>query len=165
MKYNKHIPQVKNIGLQNNFHYQNKLGLDKAYASDNKLYVDNGTLYVAGTSNLQDVWDDVKIPFGLTRFSQRYKDASNVLKDNPQITKVTGHSLGSAVSDELAKRNKDRGLKTTLYGSPFFQIDGSKSENRWRHPNDLISMFDSGAITTGPPSMNLLKQHSYANYD
>ena len=40
-----------------------KEGLDKAYALGDKVYVKGDTLYVAGTSYLQDVWDDLKIPF------------------------------------------------------------------------------------------------------
>ena len=40
-----------------------KEGLDKAYAREDKLYVHGNTMYVAGTSYWQDVWDDLKIPF------------------------------------------------------------------------------------------------------
>ena len=39
-----------------------KEGLDKAYTLDDKVYVNGDTLYVAGTSYLQDVWDDLKHP-------------------------------------------------------------------------------------------------------
>ena len=35
-------------------------GLDKAYALPDKVFVNGDTLYVAGTSYLQDVWDDLK---------------------------------------------------------------------------------------------------------
>ena len=51
MKYNNNIPQVKNIGLQNNFHHTNKLGLAKAYQSNKSTYVDGDTMYIAGTNN------------------------------------------------------------------------------------------------------------------
>ena len=44
-----------------------KEGLDKAYARADKLYVNGNTMYVAGTSYVQDVWDDLKIPFGKNR--------------------------------------------------------------------------------------------------
>jgi hypothetical protein len=47
-----------------------KEGLDKAYALDNKINVNGDTLYVAGTSYLQDVWDDLKIPFTETAKAQ-----------------------------------------------------------------------------------------------
>ena len=44
-----------------------KEGLDKAYATTEKLYVHGNTMYVAGTSYWQDVWDDLKIPLNKTR--------------------------------------------------------------------------------------------------
>ena len=40
-----------------------KEGLDKAYAQAEQLYVHGDTMYVAGTSYLQDVWDDLTIPW------------------------------------------------------------------------------------------------------
>jgi hypothetical protein len=164
MKYNKTIPKVKNIGLQNNYHYLNKLGLDKAYESNNKLHIQEDTLFVAGTSNLQDIWDDLKIPLGLTRYSQRYKDAEKLLVENPQIKSVIGHSLGSAVSDELSKRNTDKKLKTTLYGSPFVDFTGTQSENRFRHKFDPISIFDRKAQTVDLGLVSPFKSHGYEQY-
>ena len=43
MKYNNKIPLVKNVGFGNNFHNINKLGLGKAYASDNSTHIDGDT--------------------------------------------------------------------------------------------------------------------------
>ena len=54
------------------------------------------------------MWDDLKIPFGLTKYSQRYQEADKMLKDNPQITNVIGHSLGGSVSLELAKNHPEK---------------------------------------------------------
>ena len=108
MKYKQDQPKVKHVGFHNIFHTKNKLGLDKAYASDNKVYISGDTAFIAGTVSWQDVFNDwVKVPLGLTRYSQRYQDADSVLKKNPQVNKLVGHSLGSVVSDESAKRNKD----------------------------------------------------------
>ena len=47
---------MKNVG----FHKRNEIGLGNAYKSRNKLFVEDDALFVAGTSNLQDVWDDLK---------------------------------------------------------------------------------------------------------
>ena len=71
---------MKNLGFANTFHQRNQIGLDSAYKSDNKISIKDDTMFVGGTSNLQDVWDDLKIPFGLTKYSQRYQDADNLLK-------------------------------------------------------------------------------------
>jgi hypothetical protein len=48
----------------------------------------------------QDMWDDLKIPFNMTKYSQRYQEANQMLHDNPQITNVIGHSLGGSVALE-----------------------------------------------------------------
>ncbi len=73
---------MKNLGFTNTFHQRNQIGLDSATKSANKISIQGDTMFVAGTSNLQDVWDDLKIPFGLTKYSQRYQDADNLLKIN-----------------------------------------------------------------------------------
>ena len=73
MKYNNHIPQVKNIGLQNNFQHTNKLGLAKAYQSNKSTYVDGDGMYIAGTKGAKDWYDDfTKLRSGLTKHADRY---------------------------------------------------------------------------------------------
>jgi hypothetical protein len=51
---------------------------------------------VAGTSYLQDVWDDLKIPFVKMAKAQRYIDADALLGQNPQVSNLVGHSLGGS---------------------------------------------------------------------
>ena len=165
MKYNNKIPPVKNIGFGSNFHERNQIGLDNAYSSNNKTYIDGNTAYIAGTDNWKDVFNDwVKIPLGLTRYSQRYKDADEILKSNPQVTKLTGNSLGGVVSLELQQNHPDRDYNVTTYAAPVVQFSNDK-HMRFRHPNDPISMFDSGAITTGKGGFNILQNHDYSGYD
>ena len=164
MKYNNKIPLVKGVGFSSNFHNINKLGLGKAYASNESTHVDGENMYIAGTKTMRDVFSDwVKIPLGLTRYSQRYKEAEKVLAANPQVKNLIGHSLGSAVSDELSKRNEDKQLKTTLYGSPFVDFTGKQSDNRYRHRGDLVSVLDRGSKVVGG-DINLLKAHGYDGY-
>ena len=67
--------------------------------------------------SLQDAWDDLKIHLGLTRFAERYKTADEVMKANPDIKRVVGHSLGGSKALELQKRND---VKTTTYGAPVW---------------------------------------------
>ena len=166
MKYNnKIIPLVKNVGFSSNFHNTNKLGLSKAYASDNSTHIDGDTLFIAGTKTMRDVFSDwIKIPLSLTRYSKRYKEAEDVLKANPQVKNLIGHSLGSAVSDELSKRSENKQLKTTLYGSPFVDFTGKQSDNRFRHKFDPVSIFDRGSKTVDLGLVDPLTAHSYMGY-
>ena len=101
------IPDAKTIGFNNNnnFHKLNEIGLNKAY-NNNKIHVDGDTLFIAGTSNLKDAYDDItKIPFyGSTMDSTRYDQAKTVLDSNPHIKNLVGHSLGGSVSLEIQKK-------------------------------------------------------------
>ena len=153
---------MKNTGLTNNFHQRNQIGLDSAYKSDNKISIKDDTMFLAGTSNLQDVWDDLKIPLGLTKFSQRYQDADNLLKSNHQIKKIVSHSMGGIVSLELQKQHPNRDFDITTYGAPVLQIGGQKYK-RFRHAGDLISGLDDGAITY-KGTINPKVAHKYSGY-
>ena len=90
------------------FHKQNENGLQQAYNSPNSLYRNKDTLYIAGTKNARDAYDDIKIPLGLTRYSQRYIDADKVLQEDPNIHNIRGHSLGGSISLELQKIYPER---------------------------------------------------------
>ena len=57
--------------------------------------------------DLQDVWGDLKIPLGKTAQTQRYMEAETALMANPQVTRVSGHSLGGSAALELAKNHPD----------------------------------------------------------
>jgi hypothetical protein len=153
---------MKNKGFTNMLHQRNQTGLDNAYGSKNKISIKDDTMFIAGTSNLQDVWDDFKIPLGLTKFSQRYQDADNLLKNNPQVKKLVGHSLAGSVSLELQKRHPDKGFDITTYGAPVLQMGGQKYK-RFRKSGDLISGLDDGAVTY-EGSANPKEAHKYSGY-
>ena len=158
------IPDAKTIGFNNNnnFHKLNETGLYNAYNNINKVHVDGDTLYIAGTSNLKDAYDDIsKIPFyGDIKNSTRYKQAKNALDSNKDVRRIVGHSLGGSISLELQKDNSK--YHTTTYGAPVFQLNPFITGNRYRFKNDPISMFDNGAITVDTFKLN---PHSYSNFE
>ena len=153
---------MKDVGFTNTFHHKNQIGLDSAYKSFNKLSIKDDTMFVAGTSNLRDVWDDLKLPFYLTRYTKRYQDADNLLKSNPQVKKLVGHSLAGSVSLELQKQHPNRDFDITTYGAPVVQMGGQKHK-RFRKSGDLISSLDDGAITY-KGSVNPIEAHGYQDY-
>ena len=146
------------------FHARDELGLEKAYASKDKTYVDGDTEYIAGTdpTNPQDLWDDLKIPFGLMRYSHRYKQAEKTLKENPQVSHLVGHSMGEAAGAEMEKTNENRDLTLVGYGAPVISKPGA-DETDYRHAGDPISVFDGGAKTVGG-SINPIEAHSYTGF-
>jgi hypothetical protein len=161
---NPKISFTKTTGFNNNnnFHKLNEIGLNNAYNNVNKVYVDGSTLYVAGTSNLKDVYDDIsKIPFyGNLKDSTRYNQAKTALDSNPNINKIIGHSLGGSVALQLEKDNPK--YATTTYGAPVFSPNPFITGNRYRFKNDPISMLDNGAITVNTFKLN---PHSYSNFE
>jgi hypothetical protein len=185
--YNRTAPEAKQPKQPNVINpITDKEGLDKAYAANEKLYVNGKTMYVAGTSNLQDAWDDLKIPFGLTSKAKRYKDADALLAENPQVENLVGHSLGGASVLELQKNHGEKTFNTNVYGTPTlsFKNPNKITDNRYRNFTDPISILDRGAATTPSKEtsmsskvqsfmtqtpikffQDLLTAHSYSNFD
>ncbi len=75
-----------------------KEGLHEAYNRPSGLYIHGNTLYIAGTRDVQDVWDDLKIPFHQTDKALRYRNAADLRKVNPDVSNIVGHSLGGATT-------------------------------------------------------------------
>ncbi len=130
-----------------------RVGLDRAYADPRKIFMTGDSLYVAGTSSFGDVMDDLALPFGLTKGTQRYIDGERVLKSNPKIRRVVGHSLGGAVALELQKDHPE--LESRTYGAPVVSMSPGE---RYRSVGDPVSALDFGSKRTLPHSLN---PHSY----
>jgi pimeloyl-ACP methyl ester carboxylesterase len=132
---------------------EDRVGLDRAYDDDRRVYMEGDSMFVAGTSSLGDVMDDVALPFALTKGTQRYIDAERVLKANPKIRRIVGHSLGGAVALELQKEHPE--LKSRTYGAPVVSMS---SGERYKSAGDPVAALDFGAKTTAPTTLN---PHSY----
>ena len=147
-------------------------GLKLAYESPNRIYRNGSILYIVGTKDPIDFYDDLKLPFYQTRNTKRYKDVDKLIKDDAieidgkkhyGITDVISHSLGSAVGQQI---NNDYGniFRSRSYGSPF--VSTQKPEDtgtnlRIRKAGDPVSMFDRGSITLNRGTLDPLQNHSY----
>jgi pimeloyl-ACP methyl ester carboxylesterase len=116
---------------------------------------------MGGTQTARDVWDDLKIPFGLTRYSKRYIDADKVLQQDPNINKLVGHSLGGAVALEFQKNYPERNFQTITYGAPV--NSDNHSNERFRKDGYIFSFLDSGAQSYNKLTPDV-GQHSYRGY-
>ena len=156
----------KHVGLHNNFHKANEIGLQKAYNSraNKYLYIDGDTMYMAGSQTARDWWDDfTKIPvWGDSRKIQRYQDARDELSKHHEVKNIVGHSLGGSVALQLEKDNPGK-FTTTTYNAPVFDPFATKPGNRYKSTGDLVSSYDGGAVTVerfGSP----LTLHSYKGF-
>ena len=141
-------------------------GLNRAYNSPNSIYIDGNKMYIAGTHTARDVSDWKLIPLGLMKYSERYGQAEAALKDNPQIDTIIGHSLGSSTTAELNEQYNNK-FNARYYGSPFvdFSFSRDPKNQRFRHPGDIVSMFDTGAVNEDPKTnYQFLNPHSYEGF-
>ena len=112
------------------------------------------------SKSLQDVWDDLNIPFHLTSKSNRYQHASKLLDENQNIKQLVGHSLGGPVALELQGNMADRKFTTNTYGAPVLSF--TSAENRYRNRGDPVSMLDFGSKSSVHVGLN---PHTYDNFD
>jgi hypothetical protein len=154
------VYRTPEIALRN---ISDREGLDRTTASSDKVYVYGDTLLVAGTRSWQDAWDDLKISFHQTGRATRYIDADRVLKNNPQIKNLVGHSLGGADVLELQNDHPEKTFKTDTYGAPEASITRPDNEDNHRYRNflDPISILDGGASSTNQITLNPLVAHIF----
>jgi len=147
---------------------EDRVGLSRAYAAPDSLYVKGDTAYTAGTQisrwgeNFRDVVDDVKIPFRGTRSTYRFAQLQKALKAHPEVKHLVGHSLGGAVILEAAKGTS---LTTTTYGAPVTdvlpQTPLEKAPMRFANRGDPVAMMDSQAQSS---NNGLGNPHSFDNF-
>ena len=149
-------------------------GLKRAYENKDGIYQNGSILYIAGTKDPIDFYDDLKLVFHQTKNTKRYKDVDKFIKDGAieiygkkhnGISDVISHSLGSAVGQQI---NNDYGniFRSRSYGSPF--VSSQRPEDtgtnlRIRKAGDVVSMFDNATIYLNRSSLNPLDNHSYAD--
>jgi hypothetical protein len=149
---------------------EDRVGLARAYAAPDSVYVLGDTAYVAGTQisrmgeNFRDMVDDVKIPFGFTRNTYRYEQLQKALSAHPELRHMVGHSLGASTILEAAKSRPD--LTTTTYGAPVFDVVPptllENAPQRFANMGDPIAVFDSKAQSA---SNGFGNPHSFENFD
>ena len=109
-------------------------------------------MYIAGTRDIGDVIDDLRIPMNDVENTTRYRSASFKMKG---VSTVVGHSLGGSVALALARHFS---VSPVTYGAPVVDF-GPGVEHRHRHWFDPVAIFDFAAQTTFAPTVN---PHSFS---
>ena len=142
------------------------VGLQRAYASSNRLYRNRGTFFVAGTIDLSDVTDDwIKIPFHQVPNIHRFKVADKYLSssEGQGVKRLVGHSLGAVTAQELGRQ---RNIPVTQYGSP---VVDPIPRNPFHRPDRTACRFDPVAImdfgARKVDCIGRLNQHNYSGLE
>jgi predicted DNA-binding WGR domain protein len=162
-----HLASLASRALISQKLMEDRVGLSRAYAAPNNVYIRGTTAYVSGTQltrnfeeAARDLFDDAKLPLVGARSSRRYEELQQALSRNPQVTHLVGHSLGGSVVEEMARQNK--ALTATTYGAPVVDVFARSSTslpNRFANYGDPIAMFDTNAT----PGFNG-NPHSFSNF-
>ena len=152
---------------------EDRQGLKNAYSSPSGLYKTGKTLYISGTTGkdgsiTRDILDDlIHLPSRGAERTEKYKDAIKMLEKSPEITRLVGHSLGSAVTNTL-DQNFPNKYETTVYATPAVKPKRKgKQDPRhrdFRNPNDPVSILDGYAITSSFDDPNPIVSHGFSNF-
>ena len=160
--------------LQNKNKIEDRQGLTNAYRSPSGIYRTGNTLYISGTGgkdgDFEKDWIDnfSKLPFRNAHNTQKYKDVMEALKKNPDVNRLVGHSLASAVINRINEEQPDK-YQSTTYATPAIKPrrKGKQNPRRldFRNPNDVVSMLDGYAETSNFVDWNPIIQHSYKQFE
>eukprot|EP00438_Fugacium_kawagutii_P020233 Skav232470 [mRNA] locus=scaffold2877:130252:132528:- [translate_table: standard] len=164
--------EERNVG--NKEAIEDRRGLWNAYSSPTGLYKTGKTLYISGTggkdgSITRDIMDDLfLLPTRNAHHTEKYKDAMKEINESPEITRLVGHSLASAVVNKINEEQPHR-FNTTTYATPTIKKKrhGKQDPRRldYRNPTDVVSILDGYAITSDLKEPNPLMSHSYINWE
>ena len=163
--------EERNIG--NKEKVEDRFGLSNAYASPSGLYKTGKTLYISGTTGkdgsiTRDIIDDlIHLPTRNAENTEKYKNVIEELKKSPEIKRIVGHSLGSAVVNTINQNHPNK-YQTTTYATPAVKPKRKgKQDPRhrdYRNPNDPVSALDGYAITSDLNEPNPLSAHGFKNF-
>ena len=152
---------------------EDRAGLKNAYDSPSGLYKTAKTLFVSGTTGkdgsiTRDILDDlIHLPSRGAERTEKYKDVMKMLEQSPEITRLVGHSLGSAVVNRINELQPNK-YETTTYATPAVKPKRKGKQNPkhrdFRNPNDPVSVLDGYAITSDFNDTNPLVAHGFQNF-
>ena len=135
---------------------EDRQGFKNGYDSPSGLCKTGKTLFISGTTGKDgsittDILDDlIHLPSRSAENTEKYKDAIKMLEQSPEITRLVGHSLGSAVANTLDQNFPNR-FETTTYATPAVKPKREKE-------NKILNIGITEILTT------LLVAHGFQNF-
>ena len=160
--------------VQNKEKIEDRWGLRNAYYSPSGIYKTGKTLYISGTGGKdgsinQDIMDDLLlVPTRNVHQSEKYKDAMKAINESPEVSRLVGHSLASAVINKINQEQPNR-FATTTYATPTIKgkRKGKQDPRRldYRNKNDIVSALDGYAVTQDINEFNPLVAHTFKTFE
>ena len=160
--------------VQNKGKIEDRWGLRNAYYSPSGIYKTGKTLYISGTggkdgSTNQDIMDDLLlVPTRNVHHSEKYKDAMKAINESPEVSRLVGHSLASAVINKINQEQPNR-FATTTYATPTIKgkRKGKQDPRRldYRNKHDIVSALDGYAVTQDINEFNPLVAHTFKTFE
>ena len=154
---------------------EDRAGLKNAYDSPSGLYKTGKTLYISGTTGkdgsiTRDILDDlIHLPSRGAERTEKYRDVMDMLNKSPEVSRLVGHSLASAVINRINELQPNK-FQTTTYATPAVKPKRKKGEKQdprrrdFRNPNDPVSILDGYAITSSFDDPNPIVSHGFSNF-
>jgi len=90
-----------------------------------------------------------------------------MLEQSPEVTRLVGHSLGSAVANTLDPNIPNK-YETTVYATPAVKHERKGKQDPkhrdYRNPNDPVGVLHGYAITSDFNDTNPLVAHGFSNF-
>ena len=90
-----------------------------------------------------------------------------MLEQSPEVTRLVGHSLGSAVANTLDPNFPNK-YETTVYATPAVKHERKGKQDPkhrdYRNPNDPVGVLHGYAITSDFNDTNPLVAHGFSNF-
>ena len=176
---NEHFKQQRTLyaeerNVANKEKIEDRSGLHQAYGNPTGLYKTGSTLYISGTGGKdgdinQDILDDLlRLPTRNAHNTQKYKDAMEMIKKSPEVDRLVGHSLASAVINKINQEQPNK-FATTTYATPAIKKKrhGKQNPHRldFRKKGDLVSALDGYAETQDIDEWNPLVAHTFKTFE
>ena len=111
--------------------------------------------------------DLLLVPTRNIKHSEKYQDVIKYLNKNPDVKRLVGHSLASAVINKINEDMPDR-FSSTTYATPTIKRKrkGKQDPRRLDYKNrgDVVAMLDGYAEVSDFKELNPLVAHTYLNF-
>ena len=111
--------------------------------------------------------DLLLVPTSNIKHSEKYQDVIKYLKENPDVKRLVGHSLASAVINKINEDMPDR-FSSTTYATPTIKPKrkGKQDPRKldYRNKHDVVALLDGYAEVSDLNELNPLVAHTYLNF-